>query len=190
MTTLEVKTFLRTLQNQVAGESLEELLEISESLALPKGTVLMQEGKSHDCFYILIRGSAKAFHWKDGEVSCSWFAFENDVLATMGALDGQASDETIELMEDSTLIQINSNAFARLAENNLAVARLSFHWLAEHTKFLGEQVDLHTLPSRDRYEKITAAHPELLQRVSLTDLASFLGMRKETLSRVRGKAGI
>ena len=190
MTALEVKTFLGTLQNQVAGESLEQLLAIAESLNLPKGTVLMQEGKHHDCFYILVRGSAKAFQWKDGEISCSWFAFENDVLATMGALDGQASDETIQLMEDSTLIQINAKAFAQLAENNLDVARLSFQWLSEHTKFLGEQLDLHRLSSQDRYEKITAAHPELLQRVSLTDLASFLGMRKETLSRVRGKGGI
>ena len=188
MTALEVKTFLGTVQDHVAGESLEELSAIADSLTLPKGTVLMREGKSHDCFYVLVRGSAKAFQWKDGEVSCSWFAFENDVLATMGALDGQASDETIELMEDSTLIQIKSNAFAQLAENNLAVARLSFHWLAEHTKFLGEQLDLNALSSRDRYEKITAVHPELLQRVSLTDLASFLGMRRETLSRVRGKA--
>ena len=115
-------------------------------------------------------------------------SFENDVLATMGALDGQASDETVELMEDSTLIQIKSNAFAQLAENNVAVARLSFHWLAEHTKFLGEQLDLNTLSSETATRKITAAHPELLQRVSLTDLASFLGMRRETLSRVRGKA--
>ena len=189
MTTNEIMAFLGALQDEVAGESLAALSAIAEGLTLLKGTVLMEEGKPHGSFYILVQGSAKAFQWKDGEVSCSWFAFENDVLATMGALDGQASDETIELMEDSTLIQIKSNAFAHLAENNLAVARLSFHWLAEHTKFLGEQLDLNTLSSRDRYEKITAAHPELLQRVSLTDLASFLGMRK-TLSRVRGKAGI
>ena len=63
---------------------MEQLLAIAKSLTLPKGTVLMQEGKSHDCFYILMKSSAKAFQWKDGEISCSWFAFENDVLATMG----------------------------------------------------------------------------------------------------------
>ena len=50
MTTVDVKTFLETLQNQVAGESLEQLLAIAKSLTLSKGTVLMQEGKSHDYF--------------------------------------------------------------------------------------------------------------------------------------------
>ena len=188
MTNHEVTTFLGTLQDQVAGESLAKLSAISVGLTLSQGTALMEEGQLHDYFYILVQGSAKSYHWNEGEAVCNWFAFENEVLATMGTLDGKASNETIELMEDSTLIQIKSNAFAHLAENNLAVARLSFHWLAEHTKFLGEQLDLNTLSSRDRYENITAAHPELLQRVSLTDLASFLGMRRETLSRVRGKA--
>ena len=171
MTALEVKTFLGTVQDHVAGESLEELSAIADSLTLPRGTVLMREGKSHDCFYILVRGSAKAFQWKDGEVSCSWFAFENDVLATMGALDGQASDETIELMEDSTLIQINSKAFARLAENNLDVARLSFHWLAELPNSWGSN----WISMRCHPEIATrkSCGVELLQRVSLTALASF-----------------
>jgi len=188
MTNHEVTTFLGTLQDQATGESLAKLSAISVGLTLSQGTALMEEGQLHDYFYILVQGSAKSYHWNDGEAVCNWFAFENEVLATMGTLDGKASNETIELMEDSTLVQINLSAFVDLSERNLEVGRLGFHWLSEHTKFLGQQVDLHTLPSRDRYEKITEAHPELLQRVSLTDLASFLGMRKETLSRVRGKA--
>jgi hypothetical protein len=83
------------------------------------------------------------------------------------------------------LIQINLIGFTRLAEHNSDVARLGFHWLSEHTNFLEQQVAFRSLSARDRYEKITEAHPELLQRISLTDLASFLCMRKETLSRVR-----
>lgn len=180
--------FLGNLQDQVAGESLAMLSAISVSLTLPKGTILMEESKPHDCFYILVQGSAKSYHWNDGEAVCNWFAFENEVLATMGALEGKASNESIELMEDSVLVQIDSSGFAHLAEQNLDVGRLGYHWLSEHTRFLEQQVDLKSLSSKEKYEEITTAHPELLQRVSLTDLASFLGMRKETLSRVRGKA--
>ena len=187
MTENDVETFLGTLLDQVAGESRKKLSGISTGLTFSKGTMLIEEGKSHDAFYIVIRGSAKSYHWKDGEAVCNWFAFENDVLATMATMNGEASNETIELMEDSTLIQINSNAFAHLAERNLDIGRLGFHWLSEHTKFLEQQVDLHSLSTRARYEQITKAYPELLQRVSMTDLASFLGMRKETLSRVRSR---
>ena len=185
MTHNEITIFLGTIQSQVVGESLDKLSGISTSLSLQKGKTLMEEGRPHDCFYLLVKGSAKAYHWSDGEAVCNWFAFENDILATMGALDGKASNESIELMEDSTLVQINSIGFAHLAEHNSDVARLGFHWLSEHTNFLEQQVAFRTLSAQDRYEKITEAHPELLQRISLTDLASFLCMRKETLSRVR-----
>ena len=185
MTNNEITIFLGTIQGQVAGESLVKLSAISRSLSLQKGKTLMEEGKPHDCFYLLVKGSAKAYHWNEGEAVCNWFAFENDILATMGALDGKASNESIELMEDSTLVQINSIGFAYLAEHNSDVARLGFYWLSEHTNFLEQQVAFRSLSARDRYEKITEAHPELLQRISLTDLASFLCMRKETLSRVR-----
>ena len=183
----EVTDYLGTLPEQLETESLEALAAITCSLTLPKGTVLMEAGKPHDCFYILVKGSAKSYHWNDGESVCNWFAFEDEVLATMGALEGGGSNETIELTEDSVLIQINSEAFAHLAEHRRDIGRLGFHWLAEHTKFLGQQVGLHTLSARARYNKVIEAHPDLLQRVSLTDLASFLGMRKETLSRVRGR---
>ena len=187
MTNHEITTFLGTLQDQVAVESLAKLSAISTSISLSKGTTLMEEGSAHDYFYILVKGSAKAYHWNDGEAVCNWFAFENDVLTTIGAYDGGASNETIELLEDVKLIQINTNEFNHLSKHNLNIGRLSFHWFSEYTKFLSQQVDLQSLPSLDRYEKITKAHPELLQRVSLRDLASYLGMRQETLSRVRAK---
>ena len=63
MTNHEITTFLGTLQDQVAGESLAKLSAISTSISLPKGTTLMEEGSAHDYFYILVKGSAKAYHW-------------------------------------------------------------------------------------------------------------------------------
>ena len=56
MTNHEITTFLGTLQDQVAGESLAKLSAISTSISLPKGTTLMEEGSAHDYFYILVKG--------------------------------------------------------------------------------------------------------------------------------------
>ena len=46
MTTLEVKTFLGTLQNQVAGESLEELFDMHRQMGVP-GAVLSGFDAAH-----------------------------------------------------------------------------------------------------------------------------------------------
>jgi CRP-like cAMP-binding protein len=43
------------------------------------------------------------------------------------------------------------------------------------------------MTSQERYLAIIDASPEILQRVSLTDIASFLGISRETLSRIRKK---
>jgi len=39
----------------------------------------------------------------------------------------------------------------------------------------------------DRYRKLVAQHPFILQRASLTSIASFLGMSPVTLSRMRAQ---
>jgi CRP-like cAMP-binding protein len=41
--------------------------------------------------------------------------------------------------------------------------------------------------SQERYKALIKDSPEILQRVSLTDIASFLGVSRETLSRIRAK---
>jgi len=43
------------------------------------------------------------------------------------------------------------------------------------------------MTSEERYDKLIRDYPEVLQRVSLTDIASYLGISRETLSRIRRK---
>ncbi|WP_291726397.1 Crp/Fnr family transcriptional regulator [Bernardetia sp.] len=41
--------------------------------------------------------------------------------------------------------------------------------------------------AEERYLKFVKEHPDLMQRVSLTHLASFLGIKRQSLSRIRNK---
>ncbi|MDG1919218.1 MAG: hypothetical protein P8I47_07425 [Schleiferiaceae bacterium] len=43
------------------------------------------------------------------------------------------------------------------------------------------------MTSAERYDKLIRDYPDVLQRVSLTDIASYLGISRETLSRIRRK---
>jgi CRP-like cAMP-binding protein len=55
--------------------------------------------------------------------------------------------------------------------------------------FATKQEELSTVfqlySAEERLEYLEATKPELLQRVSLSQLASFLGVARETLSRIR-----
>jgi hypothetical protein len=50
-----------------------------------------------------------------------------------------------------------------------------------------ETNDFKLLSPRQRYEKLALQHPDFLQRISLTQLASYLGISRETMSRIRAR---
>ena len=130
----------------------------------------------------------KAYYLNDGKEICSWFAAENDIVGNMNAHRGTPSNETIELLEDSELISFQIRQINELAKSNLAISHFINEILEEHILFLEKRIyDLQFVSSSDRYKRLLEEAPGILQRVSLTDIASYLGVSRETLSRIRGQ---
>jgi len=187
LNTSEIKIFLKSLYSFLENDTLDEFVEFCDYVKLPKGTELIQEGNRHHYIYFVIKGSVKSYYLNEGKESCTWFAFENEIVATIKTFSGLNSNETIKLLEDSEFIRINSKAFKKLAENKMSMSRLINELLIEHAVFLEALLYLKSIPAKDRYHLLVKDQPHLLQRISLTDLASFIGINRETLSRIRSK---
>ena len=117
MNTSEIKIFLKSLYSFLENDTLDEFVEFCDYVKLPKGTELIQEGNRHHYIYFVIKGSVKSYYLNEGKESCTWFAFENEIVATIKTFSGLNSNETIKLVEDSEFIRINSKAFKKLAWN-------------------------------------------------------------------------
>ena len=187
MNTSEIKIFLKSLYSFLENDTLDEFVEFCDYVKLPKGTELIQERNRHHYIYLVIKGSVKSYYLNEGKESCTWFAFENEIVATIKTFSGLNSNETIKLVEDSEFIRINSKAFKKLAENKMSMSRLINELLIEHAVFLEALLYLKSIPAKDRYHLLVKDQPHLLQRISLTDLASLIGINRETLSRIRSK---
>ena len=154
----------------------------------PKGEILIEHGKKNEFIFFLISGSAKSYNFKDSKQICLWFAFESDCIATIRSLDDLISHETVELLEDSELIQIKLGDLMTLSNQFTSISSLMVQLLKEHILFLEYKLNgLQFMTSEERYDKLIRDYPEVLQRVSLTDIASYLGISRETLSRIRRK---
>ena len=154
----------------------------------PKGEILIEHGKKNEFIFFLISGSAKSYNFKDSKQICLWFAFESDCIATIRSLDDLISQETVELLEDSELIQIKLGDLMTLSNQFTSISSLMLQLLKEHILFLEYKLNgLQFMTSAERYDKLIRDYPEVLQRVSLTDIASYLGISRETLSRIRRK---
>ena len=167
----EIKIFLKSLYSFLENDTLDEFVEFCDYVKLPKGTELIPEGNRHHYIYFVIKGSVKSYYLNEGKESCTWFAFENEIVATIKTFSG-----------------LNSKAFKKLAENKMSMSRLINELLIEHAVFLEALLYLKSIPAKDRYHLLVKDQPHLLQRISLTDLASFIGINRETLSRIRSKA--
>ena len=165
-----------------------ELLASMKVQNLPKGKVLIKEGRILSKIYYVIKGGARSYYLKDGIEICSWFGFEKDILGSLQSFAGKGSLETIELLEDSQLIEVDLNKVNALLNTNLAANIFVRKLIEEHALFLEERIyHLQFMTAMDRYVMLLDNEPELFQRVSLTYIASYLGIRRETLSRLRAK---
>ncbi|MEO0897154.1 MAG: Crp/Fnr family transcriptional regulator [Bacteroidota bacterium] len=182
----ELKRTLHILFPILGEESLNALARHSVYMKVSKQTKIISEGKRHYFSYAILQGGVKSYYLKDGKEICTWFAFENEVIGSMANFQGLPSQETVEFLEDSDVIQIQMMELKELAQRDLSTSQLLNDLLLEYTSFIEEKLrQLQFMSARERYTSLLEKAPDLLQRVSLTDIASYLGVSRETLSRIR-----
>lgn len=184
----EIKQIIKKIFPKVKNSIVEKIFVFSHFVKLNKGEKIICEGEKNHFSFFVISGSVKSYFLnQEGKRTCSWFAFENDFLTTTNTLYSKKSNETVELLEDSLFLKIDTNKLAQLAEKEISVCLVFAEIILEHAKFLEEYIYLRSISSFNRYQKLISLYPDILTRVSLTDISSFLGIRRETLSRLRAK---
>jgi CRP-like cAMP-binding protein len=159
-----------------------------EILNLNKKYILIQENQRHDFAYFVIKGAVRSFYLKDGIEVNTWFALENDMVGSLQNFNNKSSRETIELVENCTLIAINIKKIKPLMFSNIQIANFINAIIEEYALFLEDKFYFSLMMnSIDKYLTLVDKQPQLLQRIPLTYIASFLGITRETLSRLRAK---
>lgn len=166
-------------------------LEISKHLSVidkMKNSVLVQENSYTDFAYFIIKGAIRAYYLKDGVEINTWFALENEMVASFNNYQSKPSKVTLELVEDCKLIAINLRTLKPVLNHNVQISNFVRAVIEEYTEFLEDRLyATQFMSSLDRYAYLLENDPEVIQRIPLTYIASYLGISRETLSRIRGK---
>lgn len=165
--------------------------EIIKHLSLvnfKKKHILINENQRHNFAYFVVKGAVRSYYLKDGIEVNTWFAFENDIVGSLYNFKDLPSRESIELVENSTLISINIMNIKSLMLTNIQVANFINAILEEYALFLEDKVYYsQMMTSMEKYKILIEREPQIFQRIPLTYIASFLGISRETLSRLRAK---
>ncbi|UKT63482.1 Crp/Fnr family transcriptional regulator [Pedobacter mucosus] len=184
---MQEKFKLLEIFNSLSIESISLLDHYFKCVAYPKGKILIHAEKIESYFYILESGIARAYSDGENQQITFWFGQSGDVLFSFNSyINSKAGYESIELLEDSKLYQIKLNDLFSLYNCNLEIA----NWgrkVAERELIATEQrlIDRSFKGAAKRYQEFTEQSPDLIKKVALKHIASYLGVTQVTLSRIR-----
>ena len=174
----------------ISEQAFQEIEKLASFVHLPKKTIVFEPNKYEDKFYFIAKGSARVYVIDENGNEISYILFfEKDYLISFeGYLNKKHSYEFIELLEDCILYEFQTEELKNLYQLNNEVANLG-RVLAEKFAYDTEQrfIDRLSLSATSRYLKLIENNPEILQRIPLKYIASYLGITQVSLSRIRAK---
>ena len=172
----------------LSDEELDLVKQVTIEKKLRKRQYLLQEGDvaHYNCF--VAKGCLRLYRiGKDGSEHILRFAVENWWMSDYESYNsGDPAKGNIDAIEDSELLLIKKQDFDALT-NTIAKFRL----FRERLEARSYDASLKRIMSNisetaeERYVNFIKSYPQFYNRVPLHMVASFLGVTRETLSRIR-----
>ncbi len=152
-----------------------------------KDSYLLKAGQISKDAFMVIKGCIRKFYLDDGEEITSEFYTEFQTAVNIESMANQKpSKYYLRCSEDTTLAVLNSEKEHALYAK---FPRFKEVCLVEMEKMLGskheELLTFKNSTPKERYLNVLKERPDLINRVPQYQLASYLGVKPETLSRIR-----
>lgn len=185
-----LRTFLNSLEPHhppICQQSWQLLQPALREVSLKKGDYLLKEGQVCETLYYVVSGWCKSFFNHEGILKNTGFFFEDQIATDLQSFStGSASAINMTASVPLKLIGIDKTKLfeaTRKAQELETVGRACIRRFATRQEALTLMLQRYDAGGRLSY--IETQFPEIIQRVPQTELASFLGVTRETLSRIR-----
>ena len=167
--------------------------EVLKEVSLAKGQFLLKPGTNVKHVYFVVKGCLKAYYISSkGNKYIIQFAVENWWLGDFDSFYNHVPSQLhIEAVEDSELLSITYSDFQKINKNATVFERY-FRLLTTQAFISQSKRMLSTLEkdTKERYSDFCASYPNIEKRVANYDIANYLGVSPENLSRVRKKLNL
>jgi CRP/FNR family transcriptional regulator, anaerobic regulatory protein len=186
MTPELIGLYIRQFHN-VSDETLNYFVTQFEEVRYPAKHIFQKEGDICTRVGILHKGLVRNYFNRNNRECIAWFDIEGDLVGSMYSFFTQSTySESIEMLEDciiyeTTFDKINKTRMM-FEDFDVLVNKVILHGyfqMEERTK------NLMAYTAVERYELFFKTKPDLINRIPVKHLASFLGVTPETLSRIR-----
>lgn len=171
---------------EITNDLEKALIECNLIKQYPKNTILLEEGQySNECYFIF-KGCIRSYFFDDGEEKTSAFYTESQSVTPPNYGKNLPSRLYYECLEDTIATvgtpDLETELYRKYPQLEALSRKLYDIFISNY------QVELldfkHSSPEQ-RYLRLLETRPDLFQRVPLNQIASYLGIKPESLSRIR-----
>ena len=186
-----IDQFRRTVNRYapVTDESFAELLAITQVRILEKNECLLPVGQVAVSQYYVCAGVLMSVFLTDdgGEHVKNFFTEGNFAGSTASSLRFAPSAFAIQSLKEAVVLEYNFQQYKQLINQRedlklFYIAYLEQSWILKNEP---RQIAFATQTATTRYQAFRAEHPDLVLRIPLHHIASYLGITPTQLSRIR-----
>ena len=170
-----------------------KLIPLTERIKVKKREHLLKAGEISRKVYFIEKGCLRQYLVnKDGDERNIYFKVEGGWCSELESfLNNKPTDLNIQALEDSDLISFNQKNWIH-AVTRIPPFTLYFIKAQQETNYmLKKRLGEATIESpEEKYNRFIIEEPKLLQRLPLFQIALYLGITPETLSRIRKKMSL
>jgi len=156
--------------------------------SVKKGTILLKEGERSNIGYFVLKGCLRTYYLIDGEEKTTAFHTEMEGITPHCVTTKATSEYYVAAVEDSIITagtpDMEEEMFGKFPKFEKVCRILSEEFLVKQQVSFDE---FKTSSPEQRYISLIEKRPDLLQRAPQHQLASFLGITPQSLSRLRSR---
>jgi CRP-like cAMP-binding protein len=176
----------------LSPEKWEDYVSRFKRVQVPAKTILLQEGEISRKAYLIEKGSLRVWFNNKGEDTTFQFFFENSTVSSIESFKKNIpSLFSLETIEPCTLWWIDKNDVDSLLEEASATPAMrnqllevmferTLHYMQHFLSFIRDT-------PQQRYENLLIHQPHIVQRVPQHYIASYLGVSRVHLSRIKNR---
>lgn len=168
-------------------KSLNLFLESGFKIRKNKGERLITAGEVADCLFFVEKGFIRSYYLREEKDITISFSLQGDFITSMSSfILQQPSYENVEAIEEASLWAIKHKALMNLFHTDQKLEHI-YRLVLEHyyIRIEEELIFSKFKSTKERYLNLLHSRPEIIQKASVGQIASYLDMSIETLSRIR-----
>lgn len=179
---------MKSVCPEIIDEHLVEFKKSLEIIEKKKKDYVFKEKEVQNAIYFVISGLVRSYYENDnGDEKNAWFIQENDFVTDYPCfLESTCSQYSFQCMEDCIFVKLPKDSILKAYKNFPSIDKYGRLIAEEIIKMMQNRIEsLLFLSSKERYVQVLLKEKNLVNRISVTALSSYLGIERQTLTRIR-----